>query len=120
RYVQMGRQHQSIPHLPFPPAEDIPLPVNLDICEADSAELGGHILGALPFVECRRGDLGDGHLRSERLLVAGLEMSQSFSDILALQHCVIGVSKQAAKSENSRAHLSDYGRRHWGSQSPSR
>ena len=46
-------QNKDILRFTLAPTQDIPLPIDFDVCEAHSLELRGHVLRALAFVECR-------------------------------------------------------------------
>ena len=86
----MSCQKKSVLDLTLAPAQNVALLIDLDACQAHSTELRGQVLGPLGFVEGRRGNFGDGHLRLEGPRVIGFDVGQSLLDIAAIQQGIVG------------------------------
>jgi len=69
--IQVGRDHDGATGGPAPACHGVAHPIQAHLLESQGAQLPGHEFGAAPFRPGGRGDLGDGSLEVERLVIGG-------------------------------------------------
>ena len=93
RDVQVRGENEGIFQVAVTPAEHVALLVDLHVLETESPEFGRHILRAFGLMESGRGDLGDGDLRRESLLVRSLNECQRLFHVPAAHQSIIAEAR---------------------------